>query len=119
VIRQLRPPSAKIDKGDKKFACWTLLQDIPPPVDAMDSLEHLINLRIIGIKSLVLKKTPQDKIVSDLQEACVPVSTDACRTCANPCDVGHLEYPPKFNVDTASDMLGSVKPYMRQVCRIW
>lgn len=56
-----------------------------------------------------------DELVSDLQTACVPVTTDACRTCADPCDVGHLEYPPKFDVDTASDMLGSVKPYMRQV----
>jgi len=83
----------------------------------MESLKHLVNSRINGMKSLILTKTPQDKIVSDLQEASIPVSTDPCRSCPNPCDVGHLEYPSMFDIDTASDMLGSVKPYMRQVSR--
>ena len=81
----------------------------------MESLKHVVNSRVNSLKSLVLTKTPQNKLVSDLQAACVPVSTDACRSCADPCDVGHLEYPPRFDVDTASEMLGSVKPYMRQV----
>ncbi|KAG8829542.1 hypothetical protein FRC17_006426 [Serendipita sp. 399] len=63
----------------------------------------------------MLTKTPQDMLVTDLKAASIPVSSDPCRTCADPCDVGHLEYPPRFDVDTAGDMLGSVKPYMRQV----
>jgi hypothetical protein len=65
--------------------------------------------------SYVLTKTPQERLANDLRDASVPVSDDPCRTCHDPCDVGHLEYPPRFDIDTASDMLGSVKPYMRQV----
>jgi hypothetical protein len=81
----------------------------------MESFKHLVNSQVNNLKSLVLTKTPQDKLASDLKTACIPYSLDECRTCPDPCDVGHLEYPPRFDVDTASDMLGSVKPYMRQV----
>ncbi|KII95795.1 hypothetical protein PLICRDRAFT_64201, partial [Plicaturopsis crispa FD-325 SS-3] len=52
---------------------------------------------------------PQDPL------AHLPLSTDPCRTCADPCDEGHDEYPKRFTIDTSSDMLGSVKPYRRQV----
>lgn len=40
-----------------------------------------------------------------------------CRNCPNPCDDGHEEYPKRIAsmIDTTSDMLGSVKPYRRQV----
>lgn len=30
--------------------------------------------------------------------------------------IGHEEYPSKFTVDMETQMLGSVKPYHRQVC---
>ncbi|KZS97776.1 Sucraseferredoxin-like protein [Sistotremastrum niveocremeum HHB9708] len=53
--------------------------------------------------------------VSDqLESHCVPVSKDACRYCPDPCDEGHDEYPARFDIDTTSDMFGSVKPYHRQ-----
>ena len=74
-----------------------------------------------------------DAQVEELKEACVPVSTEECRGCADPCDqggwctsrvlvavislmlVGHEEYPSRFTVDMETEMLGSVKPYHRQV----
>lgn len=37
------------------------------------------------------------------------------RTCANPCEYDHSDYPTRFNVDLTSEMLGSLKPYQRQV----
>jgi hypothetical protein len=68
-----------------------------------------------------------------LQAAKAPVSDADCRNCANPCDqgicaikftqcrlftlrgIGHEEYPQRFDVDFVSDLLGSAKPYRRQV----
>jgi hypothetical protein len=71
-----------------------------------------------------------------LEAAGVPVSFADCRNCPNPCEdgkysktllsskvapnrtsTGHEEYPEKISsmIDTTSDMLGSVKPYRRQV----
>ncbi|KAI9512256.1 Sucrase/ferredoxin-like-domain-containing protein [Russula earlei] len=52
-----------------------------------------------------------------LEAAGVPVSFADCRYCPNPCEDGHEEYPNKIvsKIDTTSDMLGSVKPYRRQV----
>ncbi|KAG8758886.1 hypothetical protein FRC14_007151 [Serendipita sp. 396] len=81
----------------------------------MESLVHFVNSGVIALKHVVLTKTPQDVMVADLKAASIPVSNDPCRTCADPCEAGHLEYPPRFDVDTSGDMLGSVKPYMRQV----
>ncbi|KAH9918230.1 Sucrase/ferredoxin-like-domain-containing protein [Epithele typhae] len=49
-----------------------------------------------------------------LREASVPISDSLCRACSDPCDLGHDEYP-KFDVDAEMEMLGSVKPYGRQV----
>ncbi|KAF8505675.1 Sucraseferredoxin-like protein [Russula emetica] len=56
-------------------------------------------------------------VTSTLEAAGVPVSFDDCRNCPNPCEDGHEEYPEKISsmIDTTSDMLGSVKPYRRQV----
>lgn len=69
-----------------------------------------------------------------LEAAGVPVSFADCRNCPNPCEdgkkpftfpwtrllgfPGHEEYPQRIAsmIDTTSDMLGSVKPYRRQVC---
>lgn len=39
--------------------------------------------------------------------------SDACKACEDPCDLG--SYPPKFDIDTTSQLLGSAKPYGRQV----
>ena len=68
-----------------------------------------------------------------LEAAGVPVSFADCRNCPNPCEdgktlfpfpwtrllgfTGHEEYPKRITsmIDTTSDMLGSVKPYRRQV----
>ncbi|KAI0251304.1 Sucrase/ferredoxin-like-domain-containing protein [Lactifluus subvellereus] len=54
---------------------------------------------------------------SALEAAGVPVSFADCRNCPNPCNDGHEEYPHRIasTIDTTSDMLGSVKPYRRQV----
>ncbi|RPD81227.1 Sucraseferredoxin-like protein [Lentinus tigrinus ALCF2SS1-7] len=63
-----------------------------------------------------------DQTSAQLQAAEVPVSDAPCRGCADPCDEGelisqlgrHEEYP-KFDVDMETEMLGSVKPYGRQI----
>ncbi|RDX55502.1 Sucraseferredoxin-like protein [Lentinus brumalis] len=55
-----------------------------------------------------------DQTAAQLQAAEVPVSDASCRGCADPCDEGHDEYP-KFDVDMETEMLGSVKPYGRQI----
>ncbi|KAI1795131.1 Sucraseferredoxin-like protein [Ganoderma leucocontextum] len=66
-----------------------------------------------------------DQTRNQLQEADIPVSDAPCRGCADPCDegsypltlvlsLGHDEYP-NFDVDHETQMLGSIKPYGRQV----
>ncbi|KAI0004915.1 Sucrase/ferredoxin-like-domain-containing protein [Russula compacta] len=52
-----------------------------------------------------------------LEAAGVPVSFADCRNCPDPCEDGHEEYPQRIAsmIDKTSDMLGSVKPYRRQV----
>lgn len=52
---------------------------------------------------------------SELKAAAVPVSEADCRGCADPCDEGHDEYPSRFDVDMETQMLGSIKPYSRQL----
>ena len=74
------------------------------------TVKHYWNNGVLIVKSHVLRTTNPD-----LEEAGVPISWDPCRSCADPCDVGHLEYPRLFDIDTVSDMLGTVKPYLRQV----
>ncbi|KAF9534392.1 Sucrase/ferredoxin-like-domain-containing protein [Crepidotus variabilis] len=68
------------------------------------------------LRSLVLG-APEDSDVlcRSLRASDVPVSTADCRACADPCDLGHDAYPRRFNVDMASNMLGSVDPYHRQL----
>ncbi|CDO71319.1 hypothetical protein BN946_scf184908.g76 [Trametes cinnabarina] len=67
------------------------------------------------LKALALgHNTDVDHTAAQLQAAAVPVSDAPCRGCADPCDEGHDEYP-KFDVDMESEMLGSVKPYARQI----
>ncbi|KAH9179805.1 Sucrase/ferredoxin-like-domain-containing protein [Lactarius sanguifluus] len=52
-----------------------------------------------------------------LEAAGVPVSFADCRNCPNPCEDGHEEYPHRIAsmIDRTSEMLGSVRPYRRQV----
>ncbi|KAF7360233.1 hypothetical protein MVEN_00752100 [Mycena venus] len=45
----------------------------------------------------------------------VPVSEADCRACSDPCEDGHGEYPPRFTVDMETQMLGSVRPFRRQI----
>ncbi|KAI0638074.1 Sucrase/ferredoxin-like-domain-containing protein [Trametes polyzona] len=67
------------------------------------------------LKALALGQNTDTDITSmQLQAASVPISDAPCRGCADPCDEGHEEYP-KFDVDMETEMLGSVKPYARQI----
>ncbi|KAL6309611.1 Sucrase/ferredoxin-like-domain-containing protein [Sparassis latifolia] len=65
------------------------------------------------LKALMLGQTPEPAS-DDLRAAAIPVSQAECRGCADPCDEGHDEYP-RFDVDMETQMLGSVKPYSRQL----
>ncbi|PFH52696.1 hypothetical protein AMATHDRAFT_2085 [Amanita thiersii Skay4041] len=56
-----------------------------------------------------------DIVQQQLRASDVPVTSADCRSCPNPCDQGHDGYPARFTIDTDSQMLGSVKPYRRQV----
>ncbi|KAJ7468008.1 Sucrase/ferredoxin-like-domain-containing protein [Mycena latifolia] len=55
-----------------------------------------------------------DNIRTQLSASAVPVSTAGCRTCSDPCEDGHAEYP-RFKVDMETQMLGSVRPFRRQI----
>lgn len=68
------------------------------------------------LKAIVLgHNTDMESTAAQLQDACIPISTDECRGCPDPCDQGHEEYSSRFDVDMETQMLGSVKPYRRQV----
>ncbi|KAJ7170251.1 Sucrase/ferredoxin-like-domain-containing protein [Mycena crocata] len=56
-----------------------------------------------------------DHIRDQLSLSGVPVSTADCRTCSNPCEDGHDDYPTRFTVDMETQMLGSVRPFRRQI----
>lgn len=58
----------------------------------------------------------KDALCSTLKASDVPVSLADCRSCSDPCDLGHHEaYPRRFDIDMDTQMLGSVKPYHRQI----
>ncbi|KAH9482609.1 Altered inheritance of mitochondria protein 32 [Psilocybe cubensis] len=68
----------------------------------------------------------EDPLCKTLRASDVPVTTADCRACADPCDLeekltwlalhaGHEAYPRRFDIDMDTQMLGSVKPYHRQV----
>ncbi|OAX40649.1 hypothetical protein K503DRAFT_714071 [Rhizopogon vinicolor AM-OR11-026] len=67
------------------------------------------------LKAFVFGSPNGQEVYQDLKAADVPVTTADCRSCAEPCDQDHDEYPSKLDIDMDSDMLGSVKPYRRQV----
>ncbi|KAJ7080518.1 Sucrase/ferredoxin-like-domain-containing protein [Mycena epipterygia] len=58
-----------------------------------------------------------DNIRTTFSASAVPVSTADCRTCSHPCKDGiwHADYPPRFNIDMETQMLGSVHPFRRQI----
>ncbi|KAJ7904286.1 Sucrase/ferredoxin-like-domain-containing protein [Mycena olivaceomarginata] len=58
---------------------------------------------------------PPDNIYTTLTASGIPVAAADCRTCPNPCDEGHSEYPRRLSIDMESTMLGSVKPFNRQI----
>ncbi|KAF8164989.1 Sucrase/ferredoxin-like-domain-containing protein [Crassisporium funariophilum] len=57
----------------------------------------------------------EDPLCRTLRASDVPVTTADCRACADPCDLGHEAYPRRFDIDMDTQMLGSVKPYHRQI----
>lgn len=74
--------------------------------------------RLKRLAAILLNPTEDpEQTHAALEAAGVPVSFADCRNCPNPCEDGHEEYPEKISsmIDTTSDMLGSVKPYRRQV----
>ncbi|KAF7352988.1 Altered inheritance of mitochondria protein 32 [Mycena venus] len=67
------------------------------------------------LRALVLgQDQPPNNIYTALTASGIPVAAADCRTCPNPCDEGHSEYPRRFSVDLESPMLGTVKPFRRQ-----
>ncbi|KAJ7689438.1 Sucrase/ferredoxin-like-domain-containing protein [Mycena rosella] len=56
-----------------------------------------------------------ESIRTKLSASAVPVSAADCRTCSDPCEDGHADYPPRFTVDMETQMLGSVRPFRRQI----
>ncbi|CAE6516054.1 unnamed protein product [Rhizoctonia solani] len=78
-------------------------------------IKHAIQSTMFSALSLVRSPPQVEELGSKLDSAGVPFTLDPCRACADPCDLGHEEWPNRFDVDLSSDMLGSVKPYGRQV----
>lgn len=75
----------------------------------MDSLRKL-QAYMLG------KRDPEtEELCGQLRASSVPVSAADCRTCSDPCDLGHDAYPSRFDIDWESQMLGTVKPYNRQI----
>ncbi|KAJ7665885.1 Sucrase/ferredoxin-like-domain-containing protein [Mycena polygramma] len=56
-----------------------------------------------------------DNIRTQLSASAVPVSEADCRTCSDPCEDGHGDYPTRFAVDRETQMLGTVAPFRRQI----
>ncbi|KII95793.1 hypothetical protein PLICRDRAFT_34741 [Plicaturopsis crispa FD-325 SS-3] len=62
-----------------------------------------------------LRPSKPAKGADALRAAHVPVSDAPCRACPDPCDQGHDDYPAKFSIDTDAELLGTIKPYNRQI----
>jgi hypothetical protein len=55
-------------------------------------------------------------VVPTLEEAEVPYSSNPCKDCPDPCeDDAHELYPSRFKIDQDRQLLGTVKPYHKQV----
>ncbi|KAG1874668.1 Sucrase/ferredoxin-like-domain-containing protein [Suillus subalutaceus] len=71
---------------------------------------------LIGqLKAFVFGSPNSPEVYRTLKIADVPVTTAECRSCADPCDEDHDDFPSGLDIDMDSDMLGSVYPYRRQV----
>jgi len=81
----------------------------------MDSFKRICGLILNDPDLYDARISHLEKTTEQLEQSHVPVSDDPCRTCTNPCELGHMDYPTRFNVDLTSEMLGSLKPYQRQV----
>ncbi|KIM67916.1 hypothetical protein SCLCIDRAFT_107247 [Scleroderma citrinum Foug A] len=58
---------------------------------------------------------PTPELYDALNSADVPITAADCRTCPDPCDQDHDDYTRRISVDMDSELLGTVKPYRRQV----
>ncbi|GLB33574.1 putative sucrase/ferredoxin-like protein [Lyophyllum shimeji] len=74
----------------------------------------MYSLRRLQAMVLGYEQDP-DTIRSQLEAASVPVTSADCRTCSDPCEEGHESYPGRFDIDRDSQLLGSIKPFRRQV----
>ena len=81
----------------------------------MDTIKYAIRSTGFAVKGAIMGSTAPEIVRTRLEEASVPISDDPCRSCPNPCDEDHAEYPARFDVDMISDLLGTFKPYGRQV----
>ncbi|KAH8830233.1 Sucrase/ferredoxin-like-domain-containing protein [Flagelloscypha sp. PMI_526] len=66
-------------------------------------------------RTVLMQSVDVEHIANDLKGAGVPVTDASCRQCPDPCTEGHEPYPARFDVDFETRMLGSVKPYRRQI----
>ncbi|KAF7318849.1 hypothetical protein HMN09_00220400 [Mycena chlorophos] len=67
------------------------------------------------LKAWATNALTPEAIHNHLVDDGVPVSDAPCRGCADPCEEGHPEFPDRFKVDMESQMIGSVRPYRRQI----
>ncbi|KAG9045490.1 hypothetical protein FS837_006232 [Tulasnella sp. UAMH 9824] len=84
----------------------------------MQSVKSLLNSSVNGVLGVVNPAPTVDSLVARMDSDNIPVTSDPCRECPNPCDEDeyrHEEWPSQMLIDYTSDMLGSVKPYFRQV----
>ncbi|KAI6097415.1 hypothetical protein EDD16DRAFT_1668386 [Pisolithus croceorrhizus] len=75
-------------------------------------------MSVVGkLKRVFIGRSNQENSVSQddlLKSVDVPVIDADCRFCPDPCDQDHDDFA-KMSIDMESDLLGSVKPYRRQV----
>src|ERR1700761_3794809 len=70
------------------------------------------------LRKLGLRRMSTGSPLEKLRSGDVPVISDPCRSCLDPCDdpESHPDYPSRsFYVDHTSQLLGTVKPYGKQV----
>ncbi|KAF7301470.1 hypothetical protein MIND_00712400 [Mycena indigotica] len=69
------------------------------------------------LRALVLGESELEphNIHTSLSASGIPITTVDCRSCSNPCEEGHSEYPRRFTIDYDSTLLGSMKPFRRQI----
>ncbi|KAH6914840.1 Sucrase/ferredoxin-like-domain-containing protein [Coprinopsis sp. MPI-PUGE-AT-0042] len=73
-------------------------------------------LSLRRLSTMVFGHDDVDPLCGTLKSVDVPISSADCRSCSDPCDLGHHDaYPRRFDIDMDTDMLGSIKPYHRQI----